>query len=437
MNFTPLLPISANVSPQGVLTIANQDLERLAEQYGTPLYLYDDATIHQQVNTLQSLLKQAYPGQSLVAYAAKAYFSEGISRKLAAMGLGIDVVSLGELELALRGGFAPGVLHLHGNNKSEEELAAALEIHAQAIVVDSLDELRLLESLAARRGKNKARIWLRVTPTVQGHTHAHIDTSGANSKFGLHIENGQAAEAIRYARASAWLDLVGLHTHLGSQFFEPEIYSEAVHQLYQLAHSENFQPQEFSPGGGWGVRYTSADPEDDYAPWLQAVCGVVVAECAHLSWSLPRLILEPGRSLVGRAGVALYRVGAQKTTPSGLRIVAVDGGLADNPRHALYQARYTALAVKQANASAAGASAARLVGKFCESGDVLIPAVDLPRVERGDLIAVPVAGAYQLSMASNYNLAPRPAVLWLDENGVELLQKREVPSESGWWRLPE
>ena len=435
MNFTPLLPISANVSPQGVLTIANQDLERLAEQYGTPLYLYDAATIHQQVNTLQSLLKQAYPGQSLVAYAAKAYFSEGISRKLAAMGLGIDVVSLGELELALRGGFAPGVLHLHGNNKSEEELAAALEIHAQAIVVDSLDELRLLESLAARRGKNKARIWLRVTPTVQGHTHAHIDTSGANSKFGLHIENGQAAEAIRYARASAWLDLVGLHMHLGSQFFEPEIYSEAVHQLYQLAQSENFQPQEFSPGGGWGVRYTPADPQDAYAPWLEAVCESVIAECARLGWPLPRLILEPGRSLVARAGVAVYRVGAQKTTPSGLRIVAVDGGLADNPRHALYQARYTALAVKQANAT--NVSQARLVGKFCESGDVLIPAVDLPQVERGDLIAVPVAGAYQLSMASNYNLAPRPAVLWLDENGVELLQKREVPSESGWWRLPE
>jgi len=435
MNFTPLLPISANVSPQGVLTIANQDLERLAEQYGTPLYLYDAATIHQQVNTLQSLLKQAYPGQSLVAYAAKAYFSEGISRKLAAMGLGIDVVSLGELELALRGGFAPGVLHLHGNNKSEEELAAALEIHAQAIVVDSLDELRLLESLAARRGKNKARIWLRVTPTVQGHTHAHIDTSGANSKFGLHIENGQAAEAIRYARASAWLDLVGLHMHLGSQFFEPEIYSEAVHQLYQLAQSENFQPQEFSPGGGWGVRYTPADPQDAYAPWLEAVCESVIAECARLGWPLPRLILEPGRSLVARAGVAVYRVGAQKTTPSGLRIVAVDGGLADNPRHALYQARYTALAVKQANAT--NVSQARLVGKFCESGDVLIPAVDLPQVERGDLIAVPVAGAYQLSMTSNYNLAPRPAVLWLDENGVELLQKREVPSESGWWRLPE
>jgi len=436
MNPTPLLPISANISPQGCLSIGNHDLELLAKQYGTPLYLYDAATIRHQVETLRGLLKQAYPGECLVAYAAKAYFSEGFSRKLAALGLGVDVVSLGELELARRGGFSPGAIHLHGNNKSEAELSTALEIKAQAIVVDSLDELYFLETLAARHNQ-KARIWLRVTPTVQGHTHAHIDTSGGNSKFGLHIANGQGAAAIRYARASAWLDLVGLHTHLGSQLFEPGTYRQAIHQLYQLAQSENFQPQEFSPGGGWGVRYTAADPDDQYEVWVEAVCGTVIEECSRLGWPLPRLVLEPGRSLVGRAGVALYRVGAQKTTPSGLQIVAVDGGLADNPRHALYQARYTALAVRQPNPAGAAASPARLVGKFCESGDVLIPEVLLPPLERGDLIAVPVAGAYQLSMASNYNLAPRPAVLWLEEGGVELLQKREVPYETGWWMLPE
>jgi diaminopimelate decarboxylase len=434
MKSLPFLPISSRISPQGSLTIASQDLEQLATQYDTPLYLYDAATIRRQVEILNGLLKQTYPGESLVAYAAKAYFSEGLSRKLAALGLGVDVVSLGELDLALRGGFSPGVIHLHGNNKSEAELLAVLEINAQAIVVDSLDELYFLEKLAARQN-HKARIWLRVTPTVQGHTHAHIDTSGANSKFGLHIENGQAAAAIRYARASTWLDLTGLHTHLGSQLFEPEIYREVIHQLYQLAQSENYSPREFSPGGGWGVRYTVSDPDDHYAVWLKAVCGAVVDECARLGWPLPRLVLEPGRSLVGRAGVALYRVGAQKTTPSGLRIVAVDGGLADNPRYALYQARYTALAVRQPDPREA--SPARLVGKFCESGDVLIPEVLLPTLERGDLIAMPVVGAYQLSMASNYNLAPRPAVLWLDDNGAELLQKREVPQDSGWWLLPE
>ena len=268
---SPLLPLSSHISPPGCLTIANQDLEALANQYGTPLYLYDAATIRHQVATLDTLMKQTYPGESLVAYAAKAYFSEGLSRKLAGMGLGIDVVSLGELEMALQGGFPPGAIHLHGNNKSEAELAAALEINAQAIVVDNLDELYLLESLASRRGTHKARIWLRVTPLVQVHTHAHIDTSGANSKFGLPIENGQAAVAIRHARASAWLDLVGLHTHLGSQIFEPETYWQAIHQLYQLAQSENFIPQEFSPGGGWGVRYSDGDPQDNYDLWLAAV----------------------------------------------------------------------------------------------------------------------------------------------------------------------
>jgi diaminopimelate decarboxylase len=436
MDLLPLLPISANISHQGRLTIATQDLGQLADQYGTPLYIYDAATIRNQVKTLKDLLKQAYSGESLVAYAAKAYFSEGFSRKLSALGLGIDVVSLGELEMTLLGGFSPGVLHLHGNNKSEAELSAALEISAQAIVVDSLDELYFLENLAALHNQ-KARIWLRVTPSVQGHTHAHIDTSGANSKFGLHIQNGQAAAAVRYARTSARFDLAGLHTHLGSQLFEPQIYREAIHQLYQLAQSENFQPEEFSPGGGWGVRYTSSDPDDRYAAWVEAICAAVVEECARLGWSLPRLVLEPGRSLVARAGVALFRVGAQKTTPSGLRIVAVDGGLADNPRHALYQAHYAALAVRQADIAGAETSPARLVGKFCESGDVLIPEVLLPPLERGDLIAIPVAGAYQLSMASNYNLAPRPAVLWLDENGIELLQNREATHESGWWRLPE
>ena len=237
MNPTPLLPISANISPQGCLSIGNHDLELLAKQYGTPLYLYDAATIRHQVETLRGLLKQAYPGECLVAYAAKAYFSEGFSRKLAALSLGVDVVSLGELELARRGGFSPGAIHLHGNNKSEAELSAALEIKAQAIVVDSLDELYFLETLAARHNQ-RARIWLRVTPTVQGHTHAHIDTSGTNSKFGLHIANGQAAAAIRYAQASAWLDLVGLHTHLGSQLFEPGTYRQAIHQHHVAADAK-------------------------------------------------------------------------------------------------------------------------------------------------------------------------------------------------------
>jgi diaminopimelate decarboxylase len=353
-----------------------------------------------------------------------------MARKLAALDLGVDVVSQSEFKFALQAGFVPDQIHLHGNNKSQQELEMALDLSIQAIVVDNLDELALLEKLAAMK-QRKSRIWLRITCEVGLHTHAHIDTSGANSKFGLHLSNGQAAEAMRQARSSRWLELVGLHTHLGSQLFEPEVYRQAIQAQYRLAQSEGYIPAEISPGGGWGVSYNPTDPDDRYDVWVKVVCATVQAECARLGWPLPRLVLEPGRSLVGRAGVALYRVGACKTTPSGLNITAVDGGIADNPRYALYQAHYSARLVRQA--ASAPMLETRVVGKFCESGDVLIASVMLPVTRRDDLLAVPVAGAYQLSMASNYNLAPRPAVLWLEDQSIEVLQAREQPDQSGWW----
>jgi diaminopimelate decarboxylase len=430
MNDLAFFPISSQVNGQGELTIAGHDLTRLAEQYNTPLYLFDAATLRGQANSLKQLLAKEYPGESLVAYAAKAYFSLGIARKLAALDLGVDVVSLGEFNLALKAGFTPDRIHLHGNNKSRQELEMALDLNIQAVAIDSLDELALLEKLAAAK-QRKARIWLRITGEFGLHTHAHIDTSGVNSKFGLHLANGQAVEALRQARASRWLDLVGLHTHLGSMLFEPEAYQQAIQAQYRLAEAEGTIPAEISPGGGWGVRYNPADPDDGYAAWVKVVSATVQAECARLGWPLPRLVLEPGRSLVGRAGVAIYRVGACKTTPSGLNIVAVDGGIADNPRYALYQAQYSARLVKQA--ASAPMQDTRVVGKFCESGDVLIASVRLPAARRDDLLSVPVAGAYQLSMASNYNLAPRPAVLWLEDQSMEVLQAREQPDQSGWW----
>jgi diaminopimelate decarboxylase len=430
MKDLPFFPISSQVDAQGELIIAGHDLNRLAEQYGTPLYLFDAATLRRQAKTLQQQLAKEYPGESLVAYAAKAYFSLGMARKLAALDLGVDVVSQSEFRFALKAGFTPDRIHLHGNNKSQQELEMALDLNIQAIVVDNLDELALLEKLAAMK-QRKARIWLRITSEVGLHTHAHIDTSGANSKFGLHLSNGQAAEAMQQARSSRWLELVGLHTHLGSQLFEPEVYRQAIQAQYRLAQSEGYIPAEISPGVGWGVSYNPADPDDRYDPWVKVVCATVQAECSRLGWPLPRLVLEPGRSLVGRAGVALYRVGACKTTPSGLNIAAVDGGIADNPRYALYQAHYSARLVRQA--ASAPKLETRVVGKFCESGDVLIASVMLPVTRRGDLLAVPVAGAYQLSMASNYNLAPRPAVLWLEDQSIEILQAREQPDLSGWW----
>jgi diaminopimelate decarboxylase len=425
-----LFPFTASVLANGRLAIAGRALDALADQYSTPLYLFDAQTVRVQVDRLHALLAQRYPGPSAVAYAAKAYFSAGFARRLAQMGVELDVVSLGELRAARRAGFPAEALHQHGSNKSAEELRAALEWGIHAIVVDSLDELAFLEVLAQASGR-AARIWLRVTPDLDVRTHAHIATGSADSKFGLHLENGQAAEAIRRARASRWLEPVGLHFHLGSQLSDAAPYRTAIGLLFDLAAQTGLELEEFSPGGGWGVRYTPADPPDDPAPWIDAVCGAVTEACAHRGWKLPRLVIEPGRWLVARAGVAVYTVGMQKETAAGEWIVAVDGGMADNPRPALYGSRYTACLASAPLAP--GTRPARLAGRFCESGDVLIPEVDLPPVQRGDRLVMPAAGAYQLALASNYNLAPRPAVLWLEAGGETVLQVREQIDGIGWW----
>ncbi len=425
-----VFPISTAIGSDGSIQIAGQSIRDLARDYGTPLYLYDGVTVEHQVGALQKAFAASYKGDSLIAYAGKAYLSLGMAERMAALGTGVDVVSLGEIRIAQMTGFDPGVVHLHGNNKSAAELQAALDWGIQAIVVDSLDELAFLEGLAARNGK-KARIWLRITPDLAVNTHPHIETSHSGSKFGLHIINGQAAEAIQRAKASRWLNLVGLHAHLGSQIFDPEPYRRTIEMLYSLAEEQEFVPEELSPGGGWGVRYTPDDPSDDSAPWVNAVSETVQMECANRHWPLPRLVLEPGRHLVARSGVAVYAVGAQKDTPDGLHIIALDGGMADNPRVALYGAKYSAVVVDRPTAE--GTQISRLVGKFCESGDVLIPEIKLPQVSRHDLMAIPAAGAYQLSMSSNYNFAARPTVLWLEPGKVKVMQYRESPEDNRWW----
>ncbi|HEY9086833.1 MAG TPA: diaminopimelate decarboxylase [Anaerolineaceae bacterium] len=424
-----LFPVSTARASDGHLTIAGWDLTELASQYGTPLYVYDAATLRLQVDTLKRSLKKHYPADYLITYAAKAYFSLGLARRLAPLDLGVDVVSLGELVVAQRGGFDPGKVHLHGNNKSPEEMEAALRWGVQSIVVDSLEELEYLDALAARL-QARGRIWLRITPGLHVDTHPYRQTAHPTSKFGLLMSDGQAAEGIRRAQASQWLQLTGLHAHLGSQVFEPQPFLEAVDLLVSLSEQAGYVPLEFSPGGGWGVRYTPDDPQANVDTWVVAISQSMQTAFGKRGWPLPRLIIEPGRFLVAQAGVALYRVGTTKTVGDGTHVVAIDGGMADNPRVALYRARYTALV---ANRNANHLRRTSVVGKFCESGDVLINNAELPEMTRGDLLAMPAAGAYQLSMSSNYNLAPRPAVLWLEEDQVAVLQPRETPEESGWW----
>ncbi len=427
--YLSLLPDTVMKNALGAMEIAGHSLDGLANSWGTPLYLFDAATIRNQAESLRTALR-AYPGQSEITYAAKAYFSLGMARKLAALKLGVDVVSMGELVMARKAGFDPECVHLHGNNKSEEELTYALEWGVHSIVVDSLEELEFLEGLAARQGKT-ARIWLRVTPGVEIDIHPYVQTGSKASKFGLPVDDGQAAEAIRRAKRSQRLELTGLHIHLGSQIHQIEPFFTAITTLAALAEQEGFVPEELSPGGGWGVPYAPGDPDENVSRWIEAVTQSLQQEFGRRGWPLPRLVLEPGRWLVARAGVALYRVGVVKTAGDGSCLVAVDGGIADNPRPALYQSRYTALLPERPDAETT--ITASVVGKFCESGDELIERVELPEVHRGDLLMIPVAGAYQLSMSSNYNMASRPAVLWLEQGVVEALQKRERPEEKGWW----
>jgi diaminopimelate decarboxylase len=425
-----LFPVTTERDPSGKLKIAGQLVRELVQQYGSPLYVYDSATLCAQLELVRGALEKEYRGEFEITYAAKAYFSLGFAKKLAAMGLGVDVVSLGELKIAKKAGFFPGKVHFHGNNKTVTELLFAMDWGISDIVVDNLSELALLESLASECEK-KVDIWLRITPGVRVDTHKYLQTADISSKFGLPISDGQASEAIRQAQASRWLNLRGLHTHVGSLVFDVEPYGEALQRLIALAAQEEFVLPELSPGGGLGVPYLPDGRTADAVSWVKSMSDTLEEECGKRGWPLPKLILEPGRWLAGQAGVAIYSVGSVKHSSDGTYMVAVDGGMSDNPRPALYQTHYAVTLVDRMPGEAN--KKASLVGKYCESGDQLIPEVMLPEVERGELIAMPVAGAYQLSMASNYNMASRPAVLWLEDGRAEVMQRREDPAEDGWW----
>lgn len=426
-----LLPISATRRADGALMIGGCALPDLAEHFDTPLYIYDAATLHAQAQAYRAALAAAYPGPSRVAYAAKAWLCTATARWAKAAGLGLDVVSSGELAIALAAGFAPDDIHLHGNNKSAATLIAALEAGVGCIVVDHAAELALLHELAADRGQRQ-RIWLRVNPAVETATHSHTRTGHAASKFGVALSDGNAEMLALQALALPSVELTGLHCHIGSQLFDAAPLAEAMRRLIALAarlhQAIGWQPAALSAGGGWGVAYTvgQAAALPPLAEYVATLAEAAVTGCAQAELPLPQLVLEPGRSLAARAGVALYRVGALKQ--AGEVVYAfVDGGLADNPRPALYAAPYTALL---ANRRFQGAiQLIDVAGPYCETGDVLIRGAELPPLHAGDLLALPASGAYQLSMASNYNAALRPAVIWVEQGAARLIQRRETPDD--------
>jgi len=417
-----LFPLTTTWEP--VVRIAGHHLAALAEQHGTPLYVYDQATMDAAVAAYRRACADFYPGRARIAYAAKAYLPTAIVQWAAARHLELDVVSLWEIQLARQAGFPPERIHLHGNNKSDAELQAALAAGIGQVVCDNETELRQLALFAAEAGRVQP-VWLRLTPDVDVHTHEYRRTGRKDSKFGFGWP--EAERALAFLQRAPSLRLVGLHMHLGSQIFQPEPFAEASRRILAWAGEHDAWPETFSPGGGWGVPYTPDAPEGNLSRLLQAIAAAVQAEAARWQKPLPALLLEPGRSIVARAGIAVYRVGSRKVIPGLRTYVAVDGGMGDNLRPALYGAAYHASLLDDTGHPITDRpnETVRVVGPYCESGDFLIKEIMLPQARRGDLLFVPVSGAYHLSMANNYNLHPRPAVLWLQKGLATLVQRRE------------
>lgn len=424
-----ILPLGTTVNPAGHLAIGGCDTVDLAAKFGTPLYIYDEQTIRTRCAEYRDSLAAAYP-KSKVLYASKAFASPMLLQIIAQEGLGLDVVSGGELYVAQRAGFPMEDVYFHGNNKGPDELRMALELGIGRFVVDSFHELELLGQIAAEMGK-RAPILLRLSPGIDAHTHDYRKTGILDSKFGFPISTGQAEEAVRTALDTPSLELLGFHAHVGSQIFELAPYEETVAVVLDFAVEMRdrcgVELGELSPGGGWGIAYT---PDDDPtpAPKVGAVVGEAVnTQLARRGLGEPRVFIEPGRSIVGQAGVALYTVGGIKRIP-GVRVYAsVDGGMADNIRPATYGARYEAIVANRANDVAE--ETVTIAGKYCESGDILIKDIELPTLRSGDLLALPASGAYNLAMASNYNMAPKPAVVLVKDGGARVMRRRQSYEE--------
>lgn len=407
----------------GQLSIGGVSATKLAQQYGTPLYVYDVGAIRGAIRAYKAAFKQQ-PITYSVSYAAKAFASVAMFQVAASEGAHLDVVSGGEIMTALHAGFAMQNVSFNGNNKTDAELELALNSGLGTIIVDNDYELTRLDAMARKYGKVQD-ILLRVTPGVSAHTHEYIMTGQVDSKFGYDVDSGQAAAAIAKARSLPGVRLRGLHAHIGSQIFETSGFVAAAQKLVAVAADNEFQPDIIDLGGGFGIRYTEADKPLPATAFIDALTPAIAHACADRGLTVPTIWIEPGRSVVGAAGYTLYTAGSRKVVPGVRTYQTVDGGMGDNIRPALYQAKYDVLFANQPAAPAE--ETLTIAGKCCESGDILAEDVPLPRVQPGDVLAVLATGAYGYSMASLYNRNPRPAVVFA-ENG----QSQEVIRRETW-----
>jgi diaminopimelate decarboxylase len=416
-----LFPVSYRVNAAGHMEVGGCDLVELAHEHGTPLYVYDEATVRQRSSEYVAAMGAA--GE--VLYSAKAFASPQFLRIVAEEGLGLDVVSEGELHLAIESGFPTHRIKFLGNNKSREDIGAALRAGA-TIVIDGFQEFDLLAQLVP--DGQRVPVMLRISPGVKPDTHDHISTGQLDSKFGFSIESGAARQAVSRALAHPKLELVGLHSHIGSQIFALGAYEKAMEimldLLVELQDELHFEPRMLGAGGGLGIAYTSHDDPPTPRQFVETVRQALDSGCTARRLNVPKLVVEPGRSIAGPAGVALYSVGSIKDIPGVRRYVAVDGGMGDNIRPKLYGARYEAFLASGPERPDDGK--VTIAGKYCESTDILISDIEMPKLASGDVICIPAAGAYCLAMASNYNGMPRPEVLLVNDGKARVMRRRET-----------
>ncbi|MEV3433599.1 diaminopimelate decarboxylase [Paenibacillus larvae] len=413
------------VNNQGHLEIGGVDTTELVERFGTPLYVVDETLVRQRCQEFVSAFRDS--GLKFqVAYASKAFCVKAMCRVAVEEGMSLDVVSDGELMTALESGFPPERIHFHGNNKTPQEIEMALRAGIGCFVVDNFVEMQLLHSMAAEQGL-RVNVLLRITPGVEAHTHEYISTGQTDSKFGFDLENGSAFQAVQEASRLESFHLLGIHSHIGSQIFEVEGFQIAVEKVaafaVQVRDEMGISFQVINLGGGFGIRYTAEDTPLPVSQYVQAITNSIKTCFASYKYPIPEIWVEPGRSIVGDAGTTLYTVGTIKDIPGVRKYVSVDGGMTDNPRPALYQSVYEAILANRAKEEAA--EVISVAGKCCESGDMLIWDVKLPKVQTGDILAVFCTGAYNYSMASNYNRIRRPAVVFVQNGQADIVVKRE------------
>lgn len=422
-----LLHPHLTLTPNGHLAIGGADTVELAKEYGTPAYIMDESVIRTNCRTYLTAARAHFGADALPLYASKALCFAGIYRLVAEEGLGVDCVSGGELYTAKMAGFPAERIYFHGNNKTDADLTMALDMGVGTVVVDNRDELAALSALGRARGKRQ-RILLRITPGIDPHTHKAIRTGNVDSKFGNAIATGQALEITMQALAMPGVELAGFHCHIGSQIFETDPFRDAagimIDFIAEVKAATGFEAAELNLGGGLGVRYIASDRGIDYAAAIAQIAAEVRAHCARTGVRPPRVILEPGRSLVAAAGITLYTVGSVKEIPGFRNYVSVDGGMPDNPRYALYQSNYTVLVANRAGEPAD--YRATVAGRCCESGDLIGEDLPLQKPVRGDILAVLSTGAYNYSMASNYNRIPRPPVIFVNGGTSRVMVRRET-----------